>query len=113
MLSRKTKVVATLGMTLALGAPTSAMGMASLYSWQGSDYSLNASSGYGIYACDQENDGNDVSADWVQSGGTTEYHLVDNYGNGCSYSGTGYMYRHRAVELLPGTDAYGPWVYPS
>jgi hypothetical protein len=113
MLSRKTKVATTLGMTLALGAPTSAMGVASLYSYQGSDYSVNASSGYGIYACDQENDGSDVSADWVQSGSSSEYHVVDSYGNGCSYSGSGYMYRHRAVELLPGTDAYGPWVYPS
>ncbi len=83
-----------------------------VFSWQGSDYSWN-NGGYSVSACDQENDGNDVSADWIQSGSLTEWHVVDGYGNGCSTSGTAYIYRHRAVELLPGTDAYGNWAYPN
>ncbi|MDQ2758635.1 MAG: hypothetical protein M3Y71_19095 [Actinomycetota bacterium] len=112
MLSKKIKLTAAVGVTLIASAPGMASAVSNLTSYQGSDYSWN-NGAYSIYACDQENDSHDVSADWVQSGTSTEYHVVDSYGNGCSSSGTGYLYRHRAVELLPGTDAYGSWVYPN
>ncbi len=84
-----------------------------LRSYQGSDFSENSSSGKIIYACDQEDDGNDVSADFVRTATSSESHVVDAYGGSCSSTTLStVVYKHRAVELLPLTDAYGTWQYP-
>jgi hypothetical protein len=107
--------VAVAGGVVALAtAPGTAAAVSQPYSYQGADYSTNSSSGFTVYACDMENDGHDVSADFVRTGTSTESHVIDAYGNLCSSAGLStVVYKHRSVELLPLTDAYGPWVYPS
>lgn len=95
-------------------APTAASAVSSLTSYQGSDYSRNYTSGPAILSCNVEVDGHAVSADYHRAGSGSEYSLIDNSEDGfCASTNTGTVItQHRAVELLPGTDAYGPWVYP-
>lgn len=113
-MNRKLKAAVAAGVVTLVMAPGSASAVSILRSYQGSDFSENSSAGTTMYACDQENDGHDVSADFVRTGTTSESHVVDAYGNGCSSTGlASVVYKHRSVELLPLTDAYGPWKYPS
>jgi hypothetical protein len=109
------KIFACLSVAATLFAPSTAQAVQQLTSYQGSDYSKNSSSGLTVSACDGENDGNDVSADYQRAGSSSEYHVVNGGGSGtCVYAGlSSIVYRHRAVELVPFTpDNYGPWVYP-
>lgn len=98
-----------------VAAPVTADAVTTPRSYQGSDYSANSSTGKTVYACDAENDGHDVSADFYRTGSGSLFYVVDRYGNGCSSTGTGsgIVYKHRAVELVPlSTDYYGAWAYP-
>jgi hypothetical protein len=115
MISRKTLAavaVAVAGLVASPGVADAAI--SSLKSYEGSDYSVNGSDGVRIWVCDNENDSHDVSADWVRAGSSSEYHVIDTYGNSCTMTtSSARIYAHRAVELVPvWTDYYGSWVYP-
>ena len=114
MIARKIKVAVGVGVLALATAPGTASAVSVLYSYQGSDFSMNSSDGKTMYACDKESDGHDVSADFVRTGSTKEEHVIDGDGGSCaSTSLATVVYKHRSVELLPLTDAYGPWKYPS
>ena len=115
MNSKVTRWFGVVGVLAFVAAPATADAVSTPKSFQGSDYSTNSADGKRVYACDQENDGHDVSADFYRTGSGSLYYVVDGYGNGCSSTGTGtgVVYKDRAVELVPfSTDYYGPWVYP-
>lgn len=102
--------------TLALALPTAANAVSVLYSWSGSDYSYNSSTGRTIYACDNEADGHVVRADYVRNGSTTVVSVTATGGSGtCEEAyGSATLYRHRVVEVIPAqVDDYGAWKYPS
>ena len=111
--TRRARLTAVAAGVALVGAAGAAHAVTIEKSYQGADYSTNSSTGYTVYACDAENDDHDVSADYLRSGSQTEFHVIDSYEPGCTAGGLSTrVYRHRAVELLPLTDAYGGWVYP-
>lgn len=114
MNSRKMKLAMVVGVIAMTSVPAAASAVSSETSYQGSDYSRNYTSGTAILACNVEVDGHEVSADYYRAGTGTMYYLIDGSedGNCASTSTSTVIHQHRAVELLPGTDAYGPWVYP-
>jgi hypothetical protein len=112
--TRSARITAVAAAVALLGTAGAAQAVSSLKSFQGADYSTNSTTGRTVYACDAENDSHDVSADYVRSGSSTEFHVIDTYEPGCTAGGLStVVYKHRAVELLPLTDAYGDWVYPA
>lgn len=116
MTTRRITCAIVLGVIATSSAPSAASAIQILRSYQGADYSTNSSGGLHVYACDEENDGHDVSADYVEAGSSTERHVIDGSGpdGHCARATLSHVvYKHRAVELLPLTDAYGPWVYPT
>ena len=110
------RLVGIAAVTCALALPTAASAVSVLYSWSGSDYSYNSSSGKTIYACDREADGHTVRAEYVRNGSTTVVSVTATGGSGTCESATGSatLYRHRVVEVIPyDFDDYGAWKYPS
>lgn len=113
-INRRIKTIVGGGVLTFALAPGTASAVSIKCSFQGDDYSTNSSSGKTVYACDEEDDGHDVSADFVRTGTSAESHVIDAYGNGCSSTPLStVVYKHRAVELLPFTEAHEPWVYPT
>lgn len=96
-------------------AASPAFGVSRLYSYSGSDFSVNDSTGRYIDACDRENDGHNVRGDWVRTGGVSGS-ITENGGSGeCARAALStVVYRHRIVEIVPVTsDEEGPWKYPT
>lgn len=101
---------------LSLAAPSAATAVTKLYSYNGSDFSVNSTSGKAIDACDRESDFHQVRADWQRTGSGTLQSTINDRGDGTCQRGypTTVVYKHRIVENKPAVpDEYGPWVYPT
>ena len=107
-------LLAAVGLSLAV--PGTAYAVSVEYSKSGADYSKNTSSGYGLYACDEESDGHPVRVDWQEMGSSYINDYLQTSGSGtCGYVGlANLVYKHRIVEVIPySTDDYGNWAYPN
>ena len=108
-------IAATLtGISVLAAVPAQAVSI--LYSYSGSDYSVNSAAGTLVSACDREADNHGVRAEWTRTGVTSVNSVTNNGGNntcqGASLATV--VYKHRIVEVIPGSrDDYGAWVYPS
>lgn len=108
-------VVAGLMAGVAVAVPASAQAVSVLFSYEGSDYSWNSSTGKAVYAVDREADNHDVAVDYYKQGSSVEYSAQTQGGSGATTSRAldTLVNRHRSVELIPYvTDDYGPWKYP-
>lgn len=104
--------VAVLGSSLV--GPASAVSIK--YSYSGSDYSVNSAGGTLVSACDREQDGRAVRAEYTATGSSTNNSVTNNGDEADCAGGTlsAVVYRHRIIELNPfGASDYGSWVYPS
>lgn len=96
--------------------PTAASAVSILYSYSGSDYSRNTSSGLYIYACDREDDSRAVKAEYVRTGTSQSQYVLNEGDQSDCENGVlpTVVYKHRIIEINPwGASDYGPWRYPS
>ena len=105
MMSRQVGAVA-----LAAGGLLATPGLANaavsvVYSYSGSDYTVNGDNGYAIWACDRENDGHAVKGQYYKRSNTSELVQFTNTKGSptCYYanSTSSPIYRHRVVEVVP------------
>jgi hypothetical protein len=99
-----------------LMAPAAAQGVTKLYSYSGSDFSVNSTGALAIDACDREYDGNMVKAQWEEIYKYLQQETLNEGGSGtCERGLLEYVvYRHRIVEVIAfSRDDYGSWKYPT
>lgn len=109
-------VAGSAALVVGLMAPGAAEGVSKLYSYSGSDFSVNSTDGKAVDACDREFDGNMVKAQWRDSFNYTQQETLNDGGSGtCERGNLGYVInRHRIVEVIAvARDDYGQWKYPT
>lgn len=119
MARHRFSVGAAAALIAVLSTPSSALAYSVLYSYEGSDFAYNTSNGVTVYACDRENDGNQVEVQSFRRNTEVRFVKRDSYDAGkqvCtgeSVTTPGQtVYKFRIVELKA-FDSVGAWVYPA
>jgi hypothetical protein len=117
MMVRRAGTVALVAAGLLASPDVASATVSVLYSYSGSDYTVNGDNGYAIWACDREDDGHDVKGQYYKNANKSQLVVFTNHkGAGTCYyanSTSSPIYRHRVVEVVPlSADDNGSWVYP-